>query len=231
MGLDHADDETSPGPGSKMNRTGGATGASAEVSHGSREATTARILDAAEGLFSRRDPAKVTVREIAEAAGVTHPLVHQYVGTKADVIAAVIDRGAPHRQRLMIEHPDLREAVPILFSDVMDRTVHSQAIVRSAMDGVEYAPFEDRLESGRALMALADAALERGSVRLSAGDAMDPRIALAAATAMSYGWVACEDWLVRIFALEEEEISRLREQVAEACVRVAELMFPPVDSV
>ena len=64
-----------------------------------RAETTERILDAAEDLFSRRDPDKVTVREIAAKAGVTHPVVHEYVGSKADIVAAVIERGAPGASR------------------------------------------------------------------------------------------------------------------------------------
>ena len=100
----------------------------------SREETTAAILDAAEELFSRRDPNRVTVREIAEKAGVTHPLVHQYVGSKSDILDAVIRRGAPHRHEIMAAHPDFREVMPLLFADVLSRRVHSRAI-RPLRDG------------------------------------------------------------------------------------------------
>ena len=48
---------------------------------GSRAETTERILDAAEELFASRAPGDVTVRDVAEAAGVTHALVHSYLGT------------------------------------------------------------------------------------------------------------------------------------------------------
>ena len=72
-----------------------------------RSETTERILDAAEDLFSRRDPDNVTVREIAAKAGVTHPVVHEYLGSKADIVAAVIERGAPRRQQLMTRAPRL----------------------------------------------------------------------------------------------------------------------------
>jgi len=95
-----------------------------------REETTTKILDAAEDLFSRRDPAKVTMREIAEAAGVTHPLVHQYIGTKADVLKAVVQRGAPARQEMIATFTDLRAALPPLVEDVLSRRVHSRSIVR-----------------------------------------------------------------------------------------------------
>ncbi|MEI6452861.1 MAG: helix-turn-helix domain-containing protein, partial [Actinomycetes bacterium] len=47
-----------------------------------RDATTAAILDAAEELFHERGYGAVTVRDIAEQAGVSHALVHQYAGSK-----------------------------------------------------------------------------------------------------------------------------------------------------
>ena len=47
-----------------------------------REATTVAILDAAEELFSVHGFSAVTVRDIAECAGVSHALVHRYLGSK-----------------------------------------------------------------------------------------------------------------------------------------------------
>src|SRR5580704_8134053 len=41
------------------------------------------LLDAARDLFSRRDYRSTTTREIAEAAGVTEPLLFRHFGSKA----------------------------------------------------------------------------------------------------------------------------------------------------
>ena len=57
-----------------------------------REATTAAILDAAEELFSADGFEAVTVRAIAESAGVSHALVHRYLGSKAEIFRAVLSR-------------------------------------------------------------------------------------------------------------------------------------------
>ena len=101
----------------------------------SREETTTAILDAAEELFSRRDPTRVTVREIAEKAGVTHPLVHQYVGSKSDILDAVIKRGAParhddHRRRIRTTERSCRLCSRTCWS----RRVHTQ-VDRPLRDG------------------------------------------------------------------------------------------------
>ena len=57
-----------------------------------RDATTAAILDAAEELFHERGYEAVTVRDIADQAGVSHALVHQYAGSKEDLFRAVLSR-------------------------------------------------------------------------------------------------------------------------------------------
>jgi AcrR family transcriptional regulator len=192
----------------------------------SREETTAAILDAAAELFSRRDPRTVTVREIAERADVTHPLVHQYVGSKKDILEAVILRGIPQRQRMMTEHPDLREAVPLLVADVLGRRVHSRTVLRSAMDGGEFANFPDRLDAGRRLLGLARESARAGSPRPPAPGATDPRIVMASMVALAYGWVGAQDWLTNVFELEGEDSEELKRQIGEVCLYVADLVFP-----
>lgn len=50
------------------------------------------ILDAAEEVFARFMPAEVGLREVAEAAGVTHGLVTHYFGTYDALVAATLAR-------------------------------------------------------------------------------------------------------------------------------------------
>jgi AcrR family transcriptional regulator len=58
----------------------------------SPEARRQEIIDAARPLFAQRPLAEVTIGDIAEAAGVSRPLVHAYFGGIADVFMAVIAR-------------------------------------------------------------------------------------------------------------------------------------------
>jgi AcrR family transcriptional regulator len=196
----------------------------------SRDETTEAILDAAEDLFSRRDPNQVTIREIADKAGVTHPLVHQYVGSKQDIVKAVVTRGAPQRHKVMAEHPDIREAVPLLMADIISRRVHSRAVLRSAMDGINYASFEDRVDTGQMLLRLANESVAQGRPRPQPSRAMDPRIVMAAMTALAYGWVGGQDWLVKIFDLEGEDPAELQRQIADIGLYVTDLILPPPEA-
>ena len=56
------------------------------------EATRARILDAAEVLFSQRGYDGTSMRDLAELAGVRMSLVHYHCGAKEQVLATAIDR-------------------------------------------------------------------------------------------------------------------------------------------
>ena len=50
---------------------------------------SASSCSVAERLFAERGYRNVTVRDIADAAGVTHPLIYYYWGSKGSLLAAV----------------------------------------------------------------------------------------------------------------------------------------------
>src|SRR6187431_2729101 len=50
------------------------------------------MLDAANDLFAERGYEKVSVEDIAKAAGVTRGLVHHYFGGRKDVYLALLER-------------------------------------------------------------------------------------------------------------------------------------------
>lgn len=195
-------------------------------SRSKREVTRERILDAAEELYSTRNPAQVTVRQVAEKAGVTHALVHQYVGTKEDLLNAVIHRAAPRRQETIADLPDFRAVLPLLAADVFKRKVHSRTQVRSAMDGVEYTSLTEPIATGRMLVELGNRALAEGAVRLPHDDPIDVRIAMAGFVAMTYGWAAMDDWLPHLFDLQDEDPEDVRQQLIELLSCLIELVFP-----
>ncbi len=53
------------------------------------EGTREAVLDAAERLFADRGFAATSMRDISEASGVSHPLIHHHFGTKEQLYAAV----------------------------------------------------------------------------------------------------------------------------------------------
>jgi AcrR family transcriptional regulator len=69
------------GPDSAGRRTTRASAAGGQRPYG-REEVRRALLDAAQRLIAERGPGNVTLREIAEAAGVNFGLVYQYLGTR-----------------------------------------------------------------------------------------------------------------------------------------------------
>jgi AcrR family transcriptional regulator len=190
-----------------------------------REETTERILDAAEDLFATRRPDTVTVRDVAASAGVTHALVHNYIGSKDDLLNAVIKRMEPSRGEVIRESPTFRQAIEDLAPDVLETKLHSRMMVRSAMDGVEYVSLKERLANGQALVGLARASLETAEPAPRCAG-VDPRMAVASVIAFTYGWVALENWLPHICDLQDEDPEEIQAQVTQIAGCIADLIFP-----
>lgn len=51
-----------------------------------KEQVSRALLKAAIKLFAKRGPAQVSIREVAQAAGVNHGLVHRHFGSKAQLV-------------------------------------------------------------------------------------------------------------------------------------------------
>lgn len=195
----------------------------------SREQTIERILDAAEELFADRAPDAVTVRDVAARAGVTHALIHNYIGSKEDLLTAALQRMKPSRRRVIVESPDLRHALVALIPDVIDTRLHSRMMVRSAMDGVEYVSLRERIGNAGALIDLAHASMESSEAGPRCSG-IDPRIVVASVIAYAYGWVALESWLLPMCDLEDVDREELVDQIVDISGCIADAIFPPEDA-
>jgi AcrR family transcriptional regulator len=199
------------------------SGSPAARPRSSREETTERILDAADDLFAVRSPHDVTVRDVAAKAGVTHALVHQYVGTKDDLLHAVIQRAASNRVEIVRQSPSLRDAAEALAHDIVSNRIHSKALVRSAMDGVEYVPFAERIATAQALLQLAEETVAAGTLPAAPPTGVHPNVAMAAMTAMLFGWAAAEDWLWPLFNIDPAAKEAVYDQLADIASYMSDL--------
>ena len=75
------------------------------------------MLDAARELFAERSFAAVSVRDIAERAGVSHALVHRYLGSKDDVYRAVLARNETDIRDAAHGTLDLDEALSLMLKE------------------------------------------------------------------------------------------------------------------
>jgi AcrR family transcriptional regulator len=93
----------------------------------SPEAARQQLLDAAEALIAERGPDGVTLRDVAQAVGVTAGLVTHYFGTHARLVRAVLQRrdaGTAERLRQELtaggRAPDADALLGLLFTSLAD---------------------------------------------------------------------------------------------------------------
>ena len=69
------------------------------------------LLQAATELFSERSPTSVSLRQVAERAGVNYGLIHHYFGTKEALLSEVFRASSDKGVRLLDAAPTLGDAL------------------------------------------------------------------------------------------------------------------------
>jgi AcrR family transcriptional regulator len=169
-----------------------------------REATAAAILSAAEELFAKRGYNAVTVRDIAHRAGVSHALVHQYIGTKADVFRSVLARNEGLILAAAPDNTDMFESVALMARQALTprgRT-HLRLIVRSALSGLRYKQTPGKFAATERLIELAEELAGTATDGERGEKDLDVRIAVACLVSALLGWAATESWIRPAAGLE-----------------------------
>ena len=193
-----------------------------------REATVAAILDVAERLFSRRGYDAVTVRDIANGAGVSHPLVHQYVGRKADVLRAVLARNAGLVLAAAPDDPDLLESAGLMVRQALtpEGRTHLRLVLRSALNGRAYDRTPGTFAATERLMALAEG---RAETAADGERDVDARIAVACVVSVLLGWTGAESWIRPATGLENVDETALIDGVVGVVVGILRDNVPGAD--
>lgn len=142
------------------------------------DATRSRVLDSAEALFARKGFDGTRLREVAEDARVTVPLVCHHFGDKDSLYHAVIDRGMQRFVSLgweVLRHGHTAvEQVSAFVTGLVDLAVRDPNLTallhrEMADGGVRAGPIAERwlLPLKRAAMEELAAAQSRGEVRAS----------------------------------------------------------------
>jgi len=164
-----------------------------------RAATTEAMLEAAEELFAARGFSAVTVRDIAKQAGVSHALVHRYLGKKEGIYRMVLQRNDDVILVAAAGSDDLLEAVTRMFQAGLAHRRYLRLVTHSALHGLPFAATMGRFPATELLVALAQ---KQTGADPPCG-AIDPRVAVAAVVALYLGWIALEPWLVPAAGLQD----------------------------
>jgi len=162
-----------------------------------REATTAAILDAAEELFSANGFEAVTVRAIAARAGVSHALVHRYLGSKDEVFRAVLSRNQGIILAAAPDNPDLLATTSLIMREgLTNHRRYVRLLADSALHGLPYEQTTGRFAAVERLVELAERAVASAPPGERTDGDLDPRFVIACVTALYLGWAATESWVL-----------------------------------
>lgn len=169
-----------------------------------RAAVMDAVLDAATELIADRGPNAVTVRAIAQRAGVNHALVHRYFGTKDDLIGAVITREVAHFWRLADAEGERAEVLGRMLRGLSERRVYIRFLARAILDGYRTGQLKpDFLLFDRILEAIGPEAM------MSPEDRRRLRVAVAALGSMALGWRIFGEFLTTGMGLDGQSPEEL----------------------
>lgn len=180
---------------------------------GGGEAVKARVLEAAEALFTARGPHRVSVRDIAARAGVSHALVHRYLGSKDDILARVILSNEQRFVAAASGAASVQEAaLRMLRDDQRVGRAYMGLVVRVVLDGLAAEAARGSFPATRRLADMARAQAGRAASP-APFPGVAPAFAVAAVVALALGWVTAGDWLVRMVGLDEWDRGSGEEQL------------------
>ena len=201
--------------------------------------TKAAILAAARHLFAQRDLASVSIRDIAEAAGVSHGLVQRYFGAREQMIAEII------RQEV---EAFTTSPPPLPTADVDDHGAefrtwfaagfdhfhdYAALIVRAELAGVRPETMLDPATPTPAAQLADHIAALRAAARSAEGpdarvaEGPDARIISAYINAALFSFSTMAPWLMASVGLSADDYEAHLEQIADISYRLITLATQP----
>ena len=188
-----------------------------KIPHGRDEVKKA-ILDATERLLLKKSPNKITVREIAEAANIKHPLIHRHFETKEKVILAVHARRIADIEKRVEKIEDVEGNIATFFEAVKEIKFRRIALARAMMDGVSPRAIQTEFPVMKLILELIRKKFDEKNFDTK----FSPEIVTAVLSATALGWFLYEPYLITSMDLEEktgDELDRTVDDVLEELVR------------
>lgn len=154
-----------------------------------RDEVVEALLDAAEQEFGERGPDSVSVREVAERAGVKHSLIFRHIGRKEDLIRAVYQRGFERLRQAARDGGGI-EALGRSLAEPCHANFWRLA-ARQSLDGGKQPALSSFFAELATLVRIVKERQASGEVPADA----DPKILSAMAITMALGWTLFGDSL------------------------------------
>jgi AcrR family transcriptional regulator len=179
--------------------------AAARAARGSA-AVQASLIATAADLFAERGPRAVSVREVADAAGVNHGLVHHYFGSKAGLVTAVLD----HLAAEATDEINEREPTSVFYATGGATERHGRILAHLLLDGADPADLKSGFPGIEAL------------IQRCRDEGMKPNDAkrrAAQVVALVFGWQLFEPYLTAAAGLPATEKAK-RSILDDAVARI-----------
>lgn len=184
--------------------------AKGKIPHGRDEVKKA-ILNAAEKLLLKRSPSEITVREIAKAANVKHPLIYRHFGTKNGVILAVHTHKLEKVVKVTGKVEVLEGNVKTFFQTFEKDKWRQVALARAMIDGIDPRLIQNQFPIMEQLVEL----LKRKQNESDAETKFDPEMMAIILGAIGLGWFLFEPFLLAATRLDEKNKDEIRLTVIE----------------
>jgi AcrR family transcriptional regulator len=181
-----------------------------------KDAITDAVLDAAERLFAAAGPSEVSLRTIAQEAGVTYGLVYRHFGTKDVLLDRLLERYAVRWRAHLGASPDYVDAVEDLLGSTFDTGPYLRLLAWSLLTG-DSARSADSYRRHTTLDELPPL-----SPAGSRADERTARMNTAAALAMTFGWRFFNPFIRAALHLDDEDPAAVQEDIREQLRRVIE---------
>lgn len=173
-----------------------------------REWVENELITAAADLLGEVGPRALSVRMIAERAGVNHGLVHHYFGGKAELLRAAMTR-------LVEEHHDFAKeksggrVFPAPLALTGDPR-YLRAVVRAVLDD-DYELATTEVATGSSIPR---SVLEHLTARRGASEPdVETKALVAAGMAFEMGWAALEPFIMTVVDVGEDDVEAVRDLV------------------
>lgn len=186
------------------------------------EQSQASILAAARLLFAERGFTGVSVRDIAQASGVTHGLVHHYFGSKDDLIAEVMRRevrvaAESAAQAFARENPTLSALRDMMRYYMTEGRTSVLLVVRAEIDGLR--PESMLAEADSQPLGLLTAAVRELQEQAGSPPPVDPALVAAYLGAVVFAFATSGPWLLNAVGLPDADFDAKVDQVAALSAR------------
>jgi AcrR family transcriptional regulator len=165
-----------------------------------REEVMAAVLEAATELFADKGPDAVTVREVADRAGVNHALIHRHYGTKQELLRVVLSQALARMSAVSQDASDSRTDVVSIVAELRSIEPAVRLVAWAILSGYpidELWPEYPAIEKLQSL--LTD---ERDAGGPTTTEGVDPAIAVVNAASLVLGWMVFRPLLQRAGRLD-----------------------------